>query len=163
MFAEAEPKELGTRFRTSFSFPSKMASATQNSSGAIRKLVQFGEAALRPQLVNGRWRKPQISPRYAARIRKESIACGTYGTFDPTTGSGWDPAWDSPGRIGTTSALRPPKLHKNYRDRENRATNIESLMEGMDERIDQFRKEKQDKKPSKSIDNLYKRLTRRKR
>mmetsp|Transcript_16843 Transcript_16843/g.33540 ORF Transcript_16843/g.33540 Transcript_16843/m.33540 type:complete len:139 (+) Transcript_16843:208-624(+) len=137
--------------------------STQNTSGAIKKLIKFGDAALRPQLVNGRWRKPQIPPRYAARIRKDSIVSGTYGAFCGETGVGWDPAWDSPGRIGTTSALRPPKLHKNYRDREQRATDIESLLDGMDERIDKFRKEKDEKKPSNSIETLYKKMMRRKR
>lgn len=65
---------------------------------ALRQLCRHGIEALRPQKVNDRWRKPVISRRVAADLRKLALRSGTYGTFDACTGLGWDPAWDTPDR-----------------------------------------------------------------
>ena len=56
-------------------------------------------------------------PQQAARLRKEALANGTYGGFDPAKGGGWDPAWDG---VEAPKVLRPPKLHARERDREER-------------------------------------------
>ena len=40
---------------------------------AVKLLQTLGEAALKPQLVKGVWRKPPISARYAARLRKDTL------------------------------------------------------------------------------------------
>eukprot|EP00591_Stephanopyxis_turris_P010372 CAMPEP_0195521362 /NCGR_PEP_ID=MMETSP0794_2-20130614/18541_1 /TAXON_ID=515487 /ORGANISM="Stephanopyxis turris, Strain CCMP 815" /LENGTH=141 /DNA_ID=CAMNT_0040650899 /DNA_START=80 /DNA_END=508 /DNA_ORIENTATION=+ len=120
---------------------------------AIRKLCQHGEAALRPRFVNGRWRGAAVKARASARVRKEAILDGTYGTFDPTTGKGWDASWDKPGKI---SSIRAPKESKRDRNREDRAIKIEKLMEGMDEKISEYRQSLLDKKPEPGIVTLYK-------
>ena len=65
---------------------------------ALRKLCKHGIEALRPQKVNDKWRKPVISRRVAADLRKLAIRSGTYGSFDTETGEGWLPAWDAPER-----------------------------------------------------------------
>ena len=40
-----------------------------------------------PTKVNGKWRKPRISARYRARIRKEAQLMGTFGSYDAETGA----------------------------------------------------------------------------
>ena len=147
---------------------------------ALRQLCTHGIEALRPQKVNNKWRKPVISSRVAADLRKAAIKSGTYGSFDVTTGVGWDPLWDapkakpveviSPSNTGEVSLenkggnyggiqltlLRPPKETKRQRTREARAQKIESLMEGMEERIEEFRREKEAKKPPPGIEEEFK-------
>ena len=70
----------------------------------------------------------------AARLRKEALANGTYGSFQDSTSTasssssqegrreggkigGWDPAWD---RVEAPRVLRPAKLHARERSREER-------------------------------------------
>ena len=147
---------------------------------ALRQLCTHGIEALRPQKINNKWRKPAISSRVAADLRKLAIRSGTYGSFDATTGVGWDPLWDAPKAkpvevSSTTSAgevtlenkggnyggiqltlVRPPKETKRQRTREARAQKIETLMEGMEERIEEFRREKQARKPPPGIEEEFK-------
>lgn len=63
---------------------------------AVRYLCKHGIEALRPHLKNEKWRKPMISRRVAADLKKAAIRTGTYGKFDSETGVGWDPLWDTP-------------------------------------------------------------------
>ena len=98
---------------------------------ARRYLVQKGVEALRPQRMSEdskKWFRPLISRRKAAVMRKAAIADGTFGSFDKTTGIGWDPQWDIDvyNARGNIPALRPPKGHKRERTRETRAQKIES-------------------------------------
>ena len=46
-------------------------------------LAKLGKDALRPQLVNGTWRKALISAKNAARLRKEAFAEGRSVTMIP--------------------------------------------------------------------------------
>eukprot|EP00593_Proboscia_inermis_P009928 CAMPEP_0171326588 /NCGR_PEP_ID=MMETSP0816-20121228/117549_1 /TAXON_ID=420281 /ORGANISM="Proboscia inermis, Strain CCAP1064/1" /LENGTH=147 /DNA_ID=CAMNT_0011826097 /DNA_START=546 /DNA_END=989 /DNA_ORIENTATION=+ len=103
---------------------------------SVRRLMQHGEEALKPQFVNEMWRGPMVNPRKANAIRKEAMADGTYGTFDVTTGIGWDAAWDRPQKL---PSVRPFKGHKRERTREARAQRIEGLMEDMDDKIQDYR------------------------
>jgi hypothetical protein len=52
--------------------------------------------------------------------------------------------------------LRPPKDTKRQRTREARALKIEKLVEGMDQRIEEFRLEKEAKKPPPGIEEEFK-------
>lgn len=153
---------------------------------ALRQLCTHGIEALRPQKINNKWRKPAVSPRVAADLRKLAIRSGTYGTFDSNTGVGWDPLWDAPrakskpvvsssgdgdadnaslenvqvgGNYGgiQLTLLRPPKETKRQRTREARAQKIETLMEGMPERIEEYRKEREARKPKSGIEEEFKR------
>jgi hypothetical protein len=146
---------------------------------ALRQLATHGIEALRPQKVNNKWRKPAVSARIASDLRKLAIRSGTYGTFDAETGQGWDPLWDHAPKSRGADAnnddissqnkgggnyggiqltlLRPPKETKRQRNREARAQKIEKLMEGMDQRIEEFRLEKEAKKPPPGIEEEFKR------
>jgi len=138
---------------------------------ALRKLCQHGIEALRPQRVNDRWRKPMVSRRVAADLRKAAIRSGTYGTFDAETGIGWDPIWDSPQRrrgvdeiLGSNQSkihsIRPPKEHKHDRTREARAQQIEALLAQADDKIEEFRLEIEAKKPKPGIEEVFKKMSR---
>mmetsp|Transcript_1338 Transcript_1338/g.2043 ORF Transcript_1338/g.2043 Transcript_1338/m.2043 type:complete len:161 (-) Transcript_1338:93-575(-) len=150
---------------------------------AVRKLCQQGVEALRPQKVNEKWRKPAISRRVAGDLRKAAIRAGTYGKFDAETGAGWDPAWDAPDRrhplldaaaagvddaesmdsilLGTNKgaiqSIRPPKETKRERTRETRAQKIENLLKEADEKIEEYRLEKEANKPKPGIEEEFKR------
>uniref|UniRef100_A0A7S0TGG1 Large ribosomal subunit protein mL59 domain-containing protein n=1 Tax=Skeletonema marinoi TaxID=267567 RepID=A0A7S0TGG1_9STRA len=148
---------------------------------AVRKLCQQGVEALRPQKVNEKWRKPAISRRVAGDLRKAAIRAGTYGKFDAETGAGWDPAWDAPDRrhplldavaavddtesvdsilLGTNKgaiqSIRPPKETKRERTRETRAQKIENLLKEADEKIEEYRLEKEANKPKPGIEEEFK-------
>ncbi|KAL7543310.1 hypothetical protein ACHAXR_012619 [Thalassiosira sp. AJA248-18] len=62
---------------------------------ALKQLCRHGVQALRAQKVNEKWRRPAVSKRVAADLRKLAIRNGSYGKFDSETGIGWDPAWDA--------------------------------------------------------------------
>ena len=124
---------------------------------AIRKLCEKGGDALLPQFVNERWRGAAISGRVAALIRKRSLLEGTFGSFDQQTGKGWDPAWDVPRQV---QRIRPPKETKRERTREMRAVKIETLMETMEDKIQEYRHQKNEKKPNKGIENTIKKMMR---
>ena len=142
---------------------------------AVRKLCQHGIEALRPQKVNNKWRKPAVSPRVAADLRKLAIKAGTYGKFDAETGVGWDPRWDSSkakftanndeadiidilgSNRGAIQSIRPPKETKRERTRETRAEKIEGLLAQADEKIEEYRKEQEAKKPKPGIEEEFKR------
>ena len=147
---------------------------------ALRQLCRHGVEALRAQKVNDKWRKPAVSKRVAADLRKIAIRNGTYGTFNTETGVGWDPAWDAPERHsrksitedagatavdnilmgsnpGGISSIRPAKLHKRERTRESRAQKIENLLAQADEKIEEYRLELEAKKPKPGIEEEFKR------
>lgn len=93
---------------------------------------------------------------------------------------GWDPLWDHAAKAKAVeiknnssgdimmenkggnyggiqlTLLRPPKETKRQRNREARAQKIEKLMEGMDQRIEEFRLEKEAKKPPPGIEEEFK-------
>jgi hypothetical protein len=110
------------------------------------------------------WRRPLLSKRKAAVLRKEAKRTGTYGSFDPQTGTGWDPIWDvelamaNPRCLGRYTALRVPKKSAQRRSREERAQNIESKLEGMDERMEELQAERHKNKPPVTFENTYKNL-----
>jgi len=170
---------------------------------ALRQLCRHGIEALRPQKVNDRWRKPVISKRVAADLRKLALKSGTYGSFDVETGLGWDPTWDTPDRrgggmvsaastvaivdgvvttvdddnapldeplvndillplavgsnAGSIQSIRPPKGHKRERTREMRAKKIEDLVAKADERIEEYRLEREKNRPLPGIEEEFKR------
>ena len=208
---------------------------------ALRQLCRHGIEALRPQKVNDRWRKPVISRRVAADLRKVALRSGTYGAFDAVTGLGWDPSWDTPDRrpgdvavprttfgaafaassraavvvdvpttattttttttgagdvvggdddgaaeaapgdpaddsadvpvaaasassaggggsnSGSIQSIRPPKGHKRERTREARAAKIEDLVAKADDRIEEYRLEREKNRPLPGIEEEFKR------
>jgi hypothetical protein len=112
------------------------------------------------------WRAPAISKRKAAALRKQAIREGTYGSFDGETGVGWDPEWDvrlavakTGGQLGRFPYQRVPKKTGRQRTREERARQLEAKMQGMDERMEALHAEKHAKKPPKTFENLFKKLS----
>lgn len=43
-------------------------------------------ADLLPSKVNGKWRAPRVSARHRARLRKEALLAGMYGSYEPGVG-----------------------------------------------------------------------------
>jgi Mitochondrial ribosomal protein mL59 len=56
---------------------------------------EYDAAALSSYDARRCWHKPKVSRRKAHVLRKHAIRTGTYGTYDPETGTGWDAAWDA--------------------------------------------------------------------
>mmetsp|Transcript_11041 Transcript_11041/g.14425 ORF Transcript_11041/g.14425 Transcript_11041/m.14425 type:complete len:143 (+) Transcript_11041:113-541(+) len=136
-------------------------SALKGMNRATRLLCQYGEEALKPMKVNDRWRPPMLNARARAFIRKTSIVDGTYGHFDRKTGKGWDAKWDKL-EIVSGFSMRPPKLHQNQRNREDRARRVEALVSDMDQKINDYRKELNDSKPEPGIMSTYNRYMKKK-
>ena len=86
---------------------------------AIAAIQQLGLRALRPTFntATQRWRKPVVSPRVAAKIRKYAMT-----TRDVGKGKMWDPVWDvKPPKV---HSLRSPRGNKADRTREMRAQKV---------------------------------------
>ncbi|KAK8800800.1 hypothetical protein WA538_004140 [Blastocystis sp. DL] len=95
---------------------------------------------IKPQLVNGVWRKPKLSARRVARIRKE---CLRYGTINGVQ-TKWDPEWDKPKKSWIP---RPPKGHAYDRALPDRIALIDKNMKAMPKLIEETRKEAYLSKP----------------
>mmetsp|Transcript_6626 Transcript_6626/g.8391 ORF Transcript_6626/g.8391 Transcript_6626/m.8391 type:complete len:175 (-) Transcript_6626:10-534(-) len=162
------------------------AAATTKIPSALRNLYKYGHDALKPHPIidytskRQRWKRPLISKRVAKTLRKKAVREGTFGSYDPLTGIGWDAKWDvdttnSSSGVGAgvdvdvdaTAAikknipwmeLRPMKGKKRERTREERALKIEGLLEDADEKILNYRLAQKDKKPEPGIENLIKRM-----
>jgi len=105
--------------------------------GPVKQLCIHGEQALKPQKVNGNWRGARISAQKAAHVWKEAILSGTYRSFDPLIGQGWDPSWE---KLRSIPRIRAPKLDKCEHTREAQVQKIENMLETMDEKIAEHRK-----------------------
>ena len=137
---------------------------------AVRKLAQHGADALQPRVfLNDAeqrvFQAPIISKRVAGVLRKQAIRNKTYGTFDATTGIGWDPQWDVAVALSSSKGqgrhrIQPPKKSKRERTREARALKIEEKMEGMDERMEELWATQKANKPAKTFENKFKAMAR---
>ncbi|KAI2501216.1 hypothetical protein MHU86_13232 [Fragilaria crotonensis] len=143
-------------FCTTLLGTSRADTAINNSRQRAPRLL-VGEEALKQRKFGDRWRKALVSKRVAADLRKEAVRTGTFGSFDASTGIGWDPLWDNPGRM---PSLRPPKDSKRNISREMRAVKIETKLEGMEEQILAYRKVLKDRKPEQTFETYYKNLMR---
>lgn len=138
--------------------------------GALKKLYTKGAAALLPEKIvdetsiRQRWKKPIVSRRIANDLRKKSMKEGTYGSYDPVIGVGWDPAWDQ-GLFGGKNVgnvnwmeVRGFKDSKRERTRESRALRIEGLLDGADDKIAEYRLKQKENKPEGGIEHIIKRM-----
>ncbi|CAM9250997.1 unnamed protein product [Ectocarpus sp. 6 AP-2014] len=119
----------------------------------MNRLVRFGAEALKPQRVAGahKWQTPRVSRRKANVLRKKAIRDGSFGSvvMDADTGKaigGWDPAWDI-FEAPAPRPLRPPKLHKNQRDRAQRAEKITAKLGEQEARLKDLNRVKAVPKP----------------
>lgn len=101
--------------------------------------------AIKPQLVEGVWRKPKLSARRIARIRKE---CLRYGTINGVQAQ-WNPEWDKPKKSWIP---RPPKGHADERALADRIALIDKNMKAMPKMIVETRKEAYLSKPHTFLD-----------
>jgi hypothetical protein len=166
--------------RFSFSF-SELYITLDTMRAALRHLCQHGAEALTPTKTQSKtvavgsyiakysrevWHRPLISKRVANDLRKQAIRDGTYGSFNATTGMGWEPSWDlvlhsnryqSP-RIGN---VQPSKKTARERNRHDRAQKLEENLAGQDQAIEGYYAEKQEAKvQDKSFESIYKRMMR---
>ena len=88
----------------------------------LRLLAEHGQEALKSRVVKGKYIRPLIPKRLAAKARKRAIIDGTFGSFslldeNKKALGGWDPSWDTPRKF---YFLRPPKGHIRERNRQAR-------------------------------------------
>jgi hypothetical protein len=119
---------------------------------AIRKLAQFGVAALRPTIANGRYSGPMVKPRVAAMVRKRALVEGTYGSFCNQFG-GWLEEWDTQRKIFFP---RVPKGHIRDRDRAKRATKITNAMADMPKKLEAHSQELKSRKLPRGPLHMFK-------
>lgn len=163
---------------------SAVAKAPPKIRSALKHLHKHGAAALHPtkrvdpNVKRQKWLRPIVSKRIAADLRKKAIKQGTFGSYDPTNGIGWDSSWDvktvargdDGGRIEICSngklpwmQIRPPKETKRERTRETRAVKIEKLLEVADDKILQHKLDLEERKPVPGIENKIKKIIERSR
>lgn len=126
---------------------------------AVEALAQHGEAALRPRkTMRGKWRKPLVSARKAAALRKIALVQGTYREeplSDEEIEAGFIhfmPSWDIPGR-----KLLPKKSDRKVKmakKRKRRVAEIEAKLAKQEIYLEKHRKALQDAKPSDFMDKL---------
>ena len=84
-------------------------------------------------------------------------------TNSDDVGEGTDMVVDNllfnPSNKGLIKNIRPPKGHKRERTRESRAQKIEKLLESADDKIEEYRLEREKRKPKTGIEEEYKRMT----
>merc|ERR1712157_401249 len=123
---------LAVRIREHSRFLSSISSTVfENKDGRTFNLPED----LQPRLVEGKWRKPQLSAMARKRLRKEILAAGVY----------WDPTWDVAGK---TTVYRPPKSIQKEQLRQERADAITEKLKTMQQQIEEHRAKKRVKKVS---------------
>lgn len=108
-------------------------------------------AVLRPLFKRGRWNKAKLSARRQAKLRNSAIAQGTYAKGATLEAGGWDPEWD---KRNAPNVMREPKGSILERRRPANAERIRVALDGMDERIAEWRLS--NKKPV--FDNIWEKL-----
>ena len=152
---------------------------TTRMRAALRHLCQKGVEALKPQKVASKrvaengyqrqtevWRRPVVSKRVGNVLRKTALKEGTYGSFDTTTGVGWDPEWDLVLKSNQFASqrngnIRPKKGTKRERTREARAQAIEQELATQPEKMEEYYTNKEQLRVQEtSFEAHYKRLLR---
>lgn len=147
---------------------------------AVRHLIKNGAEALKPQrtetkaLIVGKeyiaksakvvWRRPVVSKRVANDMRKQALRDGTYGSFNSSTGVGWDPEWDFVLNAHQYKATRfggiqPSKKTSRERTRDERAKKIEENLETQMEKMEEYYLEREESRVQDSgFEATFKRL-----
>ena len=121
---------------------------------SIAKLQRLGpEACFLPRKVNGVTRSPLLGALTQAKLRRRAIIDGTYGTWDPETGRGWDASWDKP-HTPTLYGGREFKGSKRSRTKRERVARIDKAMADMPKKIEEYKQSILDGK-EKSIYQKY--------
>jgi hypothetical protein len=78
----------------------------------LRLSAAEAEAAMKPSLLDGKWKQPLISGRKIAMVKKHAARNGLVGSWEAGKG-GWLETWDRPQKH---HVMRPLKGHKNQRN-----------------------------------------------
>jgi hypothetical protein len=141
---------------------SNASNSADNFYAAKRDLKMFGEKALKPSIQvkkNGekRYRKPKISGRKAAVLRKAAKLSSTYveelnEEVDVNNVVHFKPSWDTSGPIFLAS--RPDAAAAHQRRKLKRVAEIDAQLAKQDDLLKKHRKNLQDAKPKSFFDKL---------
>jgi hypothetical protein len=126
---------------------------------AVEALAEYGQGALRPRKTSqGKWRRPSISARKAAALRKMAVLQGTYREAPLTSDEveagfvHFMPSWDLPGQKMLPG--RPERKGNMAAKRVRRVATIEAQLAKQDMYMKKYRKALQDAKPTDFMDKL---------
>ncbi|RLN13932.1 hypothetical protein BBJ28_00013929 [Nothophytophthora sp. Chile5] len=114
----------------------------------IRLTAAEAEAAMKPALVDGKWKQPVISGRKIAMVKKHALRNGLVGAWVEGQG-GWLETWDRPQKH---HVMRPLKGHKNQRDEFDRVKKVQAALANMPAKIAEHKKAVKQSKPLKGLD-----------
>ncbi|DBA02059.1 TPA: hypothetical protein N0F65_000306 [Lagenidium giganteum] len=121
---------------------------TMTMARILRMSAAEAEAAMKPQLVGGKWKQPMISGRKIAMIKKHAERNNLVGQWVEGQG-GWLASWD---RAQKHHVMRPPKGHKNERNEFERVKKIQAALANMPAKIAEHKKAVKASKPLKGLD-----------
>ncbi|KAJ0402705.1 hypothetical protein P43SY_007847 [Pythium insidiosum] len=114
----------------------------------LRMSVAEAEAAMKPHLVDGKWKQPLLSRRKIAMVKKHAVQNGLVGQWVEGQG-GWLPTWD---RAEKHTVMRPPKGHINERNEFERVKKVQAALAAMPSKIAEHKKIVKQAKPLKGLD-----------
>merc|ERR1711920_611778 len=114
----------------------------------LKMTAEDASMALRPKLVDGKWKKPMISKRQQSFIKKQAAKNGLMGQWVPGQG-GWLMAWETP---DAHRVMRPPKGHLRHRNVAERVEKIQKAMADMPKKVEEHKKAVKAAKPLKGLE-----------
>ncbi|KAF1772488.1 hypothetical protein GQ600_16453 [Phytophthora cactorum] len=114
----------------------------------LRMSAVEAEAAMKPRLLDGKWKQPLISGRKIAMVKKHAARNGLVGTWEEGKG-GWLETWDRPQKH---HVMRPLKGHKNQRNEFERVKKVQAVLAAMPNKIAEHKKAVKQAKPLKGLD-----------
>jgi hypothetical protein len=114
----------------------------------LRLTAVEAEAAMKPQLVDGKWKQPLLSRRKIAIVKKHAVKNGRVGEWVEGEG-GWLETWDAPLKH---HVMRPPKGHLNQRNEFDRVKKVQAALANMPTKIAEHKKAAKLAKPMRGLD-----------
>ncbi|KAI9895915.1 hypothetical protein PsorP6_019059 [Peronosclerospora sorghi] len=114
----------------------------------LRMTSAEAEAAMKPRMVDGKWKQPLTSGRKIAMVKKHAIRNGLVGTWQEGKG-GWLETWDRPQKH---YVMRPPKGHKRERNELERVKKVQAALAAMPNKIAEHKKAVKQAKPLKGLE-----------
>uniref|UniRef100_A0AAV1TUL1 Large ribosomal subunit protein mL59 domain-containing protein n=1 Tax=Peronospora matthiolae TaxID=2874970 RepID=A0AAV1TUL1_9STRA len=114
----------------------------------LRLNAAAAEAAMKPQLVDGKWKQPLLSGRKVAMVKKHASRNGLLGTWEEGRG-GWLETWDRPQKH---HVMRPLKGHKNQRNEFDRVKKVQAALAAMPGKFADHKKAVKQSKPQKGLE-----------
>ncbi|TMW69374.1 hypothetical protein Poli38472_001530 [Pythium oligandrum] len=114
----------------------------------LRMSAAEAEAAMKPHLVEGKWKQPLLSRRKIAMVKKHAEQNGLVGQWIEGQG-GWLEGWDRPQKH---HVMRPPKGHLHQRNEFERVKKVQAALANMPTKIAEHKKAVKQAKPLKGLD-----------